>query len=400
MDSTSSLKLTYIPEEILREILLRLPAKSLIMCTAVCKSWSCLIKRCNFIDAHLSRKLSFQSNHQIVDGCQVLLLENHKFNLLSCYGDILFHNPELPGGAADYITGLMNPPILNEDTGCFDMVQTCNGVICLTSTNNDDIAATDIFIWNPSIRRYVVLPRPNFIAYLNNYDIVRHYFGYDSHTNDYKVLRCVSNLSTQVAVEIYSLARGSWKTLTASAPTYFGFGTDTWPFSYWAVVNDALHWVRPRVQRGKDLVIVSFDMSTELFGEIMMPQGLRKIEPRYVDSNIWISKHKGSVALLECSNMFTQSSDTQLHLWVMEEYGVVESWTKLYTYSMAEYFLLSLGFNFYHEHVFMLDIRKTLPPPPLKNLGNGESQKTLRGDIMDFFVESLVLLGHPNAISY
>ncbi|CAL8992148.1 unnamed protein product [Prunus brigantina] len=394
MDSTSSSKLTFIPEEIVRDILLRLPAKSLIMCTAVCKSWSFLIKRCNFIDAHLSRKLSFQPNHQIVDGCQVLLLENHtKFNLLSCYGDILFHNPALP------ITELMNPPILNENTG-FDMVQTRNGLICVTCTKDDDIAATDIFIWNPSIRRYVVLPRPNLIAYLKYYNIVRHYFGYDSHTNDYKVLRCVSNNSTLVVVEIYSLARASWKTLTASAPTYFGFGTATWPFSYWAVVNDALHWVRPREQRGKDLVIVSFDISTELFGEIMMPQGVRKIEHRYVDWNIWISKHKGSVALLECSNIFTPSSETQLHLWVMEEYGVVESWIKLYTYSMPEYVVFSLGFNICHEHVFTLEIRKTLPPSPLKILGNGESQKTHRGDIMDFFVESLVLLGHPNAIPY
>ncbi|XP_008222549.1 PREDICTED: F-box/kelch-repeat protein At3g06240-like [Prunus mume] len=175
----------------------------------------------------------------------------------------------------------------------------------------------------------MVLPRPNFIVYLKNDDIVRHYFVYDSHTNDYKVLRRVSNYSKLVAVEIYSLVRGSWKTLTASAPAYFGFGiTATWPFSYWVVVNDALHWVQLHEQRGKDLVIVSFDISIELFGEIMMPQGVRKIEYPYVDCNIWISKHKGSVALLECSNMFRIGS--QPHSWVMEEYGAVESWTKLY----------------------------------------------------------------------
>ncbi|BFG15738.1 hypothetical protein CerSpe_020120 [Prunus speciosa] len=400
MDSTSSSKLTFFPEEIVREILLRLPAKSLIICTAVCKSWSFLIKRCNFIDAHLSHKLSFQSNHQIVDGCQVLLLENRtNFNLLSCYGDIFLPNPipnpnpALPGGGADYITELMNPPILNENT-CFNMVQTRNGLICLTCCTEDDIAATEIFIWNPSIRRYVVLPRPNFIVCLKNYKTVRHYFGYDSHTNDYKVLRCVSSYSKLVAVEIYSLARGSWKTLTASAPTYFAYGT--WP-SYWAVVNDALHWVRPLEKKGKDMVIVSFDISTELFGEIMMPQGVRKTE--YRDCNVRISKHKGSVALLECSNMLV-ISQTQLHLWVMEEYGVVESWTKLYTYSMAEYFPFSLGFNISHEQVFMLDFRKTPPPPPLESYRKWQRQKTHRGYVMDFFVESLVLLGHTNAISY
>ncbi|PQQ18687.1 F-box protein CPR30-like [Prunus yedoensis var. nudiflora] len=310
MDSTSSSKLTFFPEEIVREILLRLPAKSLIMCTAVCKSWSFLIKSCNFIDAHLSHKLSFQSNHQIVDGCQVFLLENYtKFNLLSYYGDILLPNPipnlALPGGGADYITELMNPPILKENT-CFDRVQTRNGLICLTCTEYD-IAGGDIFIWNPSIRRYVVLPRPNFIVYLKNYNI-DHYFGYDSHTNDYKVLRCVINYSELVAVEIYSLARGSWKTLTASVPTYFA--SDTWCFCYWVVVNDTLHWVRTPEKKGKDMVIVSFDISTELFGEIMMPQGVRK--PEYRDCNVRISKHKGSVALFVISQ-------TQLHLWVMAE---------------------------------------------------------------------------------
>ncbi|PQM34583.1 F-box protein CPR30-like [Prunus yedoensis var. nudiflora] len=400
MDSTSSSKLTYIPEEIVREILLRLPAKSLIRCTAVCKSWSFLIKRCNFIDAHLSRKLSFQSNHQIVDGCQLLLLENHtKFNLLSCYGDILSLNPALPGGAA--VTELMNPPILNENTG-FAMVQTRNGLVCLTCTK-DHKAGDDIFIWNPSIRRYVGLPRPNFIVNLKNYNIVHHFFGYDSHTNDYKVLRCVSDNFTLVAVEIYSLARGSWKTLTTSAPTYFGFDVAAdWLFSYWAVVNDALHWVQLRERRGKNLVIVSFDISTELFGELMIPQdvSVRIIEYPNVDCHVWISKHKGSVALVECSTMFIASSQTQLHLWVMEEYGVVESWTKLYTYSRAQYSFFSLGFNVNREHVFMLDFRKTPPSPSLMNFYNWQNQRTDRGDIMDFFVESLVLLGHPNAISY
>lgn len=49
----------FFPEAILREILLRLPIKSLGKCSAVCRSWRSLIQTFVSIHAHLSRTVQY-----------------------------------------------------------------------------------------------------------------------------------------------------------------------------------------------------------------------------------------------------------------------------------------------------------------------------------------------------
>lgn len=67
------------------------------------------------------------------------------------------------------------------------MVGTCNGLVCLA----DDLMcyAFNLVIWNPSVRKYVSLPNP-----LGGYNIGSFGLGYDSVTNDYKVLRLATQL--------------------------------------------------------------------------------------------------------------------------------------------------------------------------------------------------------------
>ncbi|KAE9446363.1 hypothetical protein C3L33_21739, partial [Rhododendron williamsianum] len=75
---------------------------------------------------------------------------------------------------------------------------------------------SEILLWNPSIRRSISLPKPGITE--NTHGLFSDYlgFGFDSQSNDYKVVRvvilCGGTRSEEVPlVEVYSLNSGLWK---------------------------------------------------------------------------------------------------------------------------------------------------------------------------------------------
>ncbi|KAL6134047.1 hypothetical protein ACLB2K_066280 [Fragaria x ananassa] len=160
-----------------------------------------------FMDTHLSRQN---------DNTNLLLLKVGTRDCDLC----LLHNPE---------TGESNNLIQSTQTSRleFDVHGTCNGLICLSSQSRLSSQSHDshlpyfAIIWIPSIRRFVFLPRPRVVDYENVEQF--HAFGFDMPTNDYKVLRIMSYRdrsdvppNTPYEVEVYLLARGSWKSLSAA----------------------------------------------------------------------------------------------------------------------------------------------------------------------------------------
>ncbi|KAL6195201.1 hypothetical protein ACLB2K_030821 [Fragaria x ananassa] len=83
----------YLPQEVITNILLRLPIKSLVISTSVCKSWMSTIKDSSFIGAHLSRTIDFNNHH----GTHLLLL--HGFSSKTC--SIRGRNSSVPGVKED-----------------------------------------------------------------------------------------------------------------------------------------------------------------------------------------------------------------------------------------------------------------------------------------------------------
>lgn len=52
-----------LPEDLIREVLLRVPVKSLLVCKSVCKPWLSTISNPNFIKSHLHHVLTASQNN-------------------------------------------------------------------------------------------------------------------------------------------------------------------------------------------------------------------------------------------------------------------------------------------------------------------------------------------------
>ncbi|KAB2636611.1 F-box/kelch-repeat protein [Pyrus ussuriensis x Pyrus communis] len=254
-----SKSLHYYPEDIVHEILLRLPVKSLMRFSVVCKSWSFRTKSSAFIYNHLiSRRRAIQLNNENPNEGGLLIVQSYDPTLYSLCWD----NPT--SYALSTYTELMNTfvgykNIHTQGNGIpYKVLGTCYNIV----------------IRNPSIRKFFVVPKPTIP--FSRYDRTYYAFGYDSHSNDYKLLRSVMTCLTSRGIEIWSLVRGSWRSLSADISIFHPsvlprfsvvFSPCGWPP---ALVNDALHW--SRLQKNMNHFILSFDMCSELFGVIILPE--------------------------------------------------------------------------------------------------------------------------------
>ncbi|KAM3685783.1 hypothetical protein ACJW31_11G144800 [Castanea mollissima] len=273
----------YLPEEVVLEILHRLPVKSLIRFRSVSKSWNSLITSSAFINSHLTRSLSLPSNSSklIVRHC----LDN---SYESPYQSFM-------------LIGSVNGLFSLYDQECY-------------------------ILWNPSIRKFITLPKPcSFIGFC------RHAFGFDPRTNDYKVVRiafpCRISMSEETKpplIEVYSLNEGCWRITSASFPP--GIKVTDWcrPAAF---LNGAVHFAaeyenKPGGPCGP--LVLSFDLLDEVCHVISLPNVTFKWT-----NNVHTSVIGGLLSLLFYYGRHADNNCCAI--WVMKEYGVVDSWTKQFT---------------------------------------------------------------------
>ncbi|XP_004301822.1 PREDICTED: F-box/kelch-repeat protein At3g23880-like [Fragaria vesca subsp. vesca] len=381
----------FVPEEIIHEILLRLPAKSLVRFSTVCKSWSSMITRSSFIDTHLKRRGQYNKQNGIVH----LLLCEH-FTARSCTSYVMKDDPAILTGDECY-TKFTYPSIFKHSYA--SLIGTCNGLICLTDHHSPRTTSkVSTIIWNPSIRKIVILPRPSIKS--PTICMQTHHafgFGYDAQSNDYKVLRILKSEDERLVtklreVEVYSLARNTWKRL--SCDTFPAcLKSVRWCTGKYVFVNNALHWAQYRDSEMEKYIIVSFDMAGELFSEIEMPEALSN-EPKNL---ILVARYGESLALIDVKSGFD--------IWVMKEYGVVQSWTKIARISCEKFRSLSLfDCKSCGELVFGIIEETTTGRGGLRRVNYQTNQvEKFRIDVekykgIDSFVDSIVLLDQINAI--
>ncbi|KAA8524834.1 hypothetical protein F0562_011257 [Nyssa sinensis] len=261
----------------------------------------------------------------------------------------------------------------------FRIVGSCNGLICLS--DDYDSHTDTIVIWNPSIRKSVTLPKPGFKFVPHGACLLG--FGFDPLSNDYKVVRIVYqpenyNFKVPPNVELYTLSSGIWRSISAAAPPYVVF--NFFPLS--TFINGAVHWVASSLCS----FIVAFDMGTEAFRELPLPDSVANTDVLKLSITVLGT----SLTVIQYEKIW--QSD-YCWVWVMKQYGVVESWTKLLTIDMREGIRQVVGFRKNSEVLLSARVRGLVSYDPkiqqTEYLGIHGSNRSFYADA---YVESLVLL--------
>ncbi|KAK1403301.1 hypothetical protein POM88_002906 [Heracleum sosnowskyi] len=196
-----------LPVELLEEIFTKLPVKSLISLTIICKSWLALISSQSFAKTHLSR-------YHLNPDTHLLLL--HRPGLRTVTISTL--NFSIP------VTSRIKVPVSHQahtkSQGLmFKLAGSINGLVCLS---RPIFKPTEVVIWNPATHRFreIMVPQLN----LRNYTTYVA-FGYDCVRDDYKIV-CASNISEMsYRFRMYSCNDDSWKELKHGFDFQLGFPT-------------------------------------------------------------------------------------------------------------------------------------------------------------------------------
>ena len=150
-------------------------------------------------------------------------------------------------------------------------------------------------------------------------------FAYHSKNNDYKVVRISCLSSTTHEIEVYALSLDSWRKLGIT------FTTNTMFYDYsflssFPLVSGALHWMAHSIEEEEQSldIIMAFDVNTEKFRKLALPDGLK--DAYY--SQTYLALFKKKLAFITSDS--GEQPSFRYSIWVMTEYGVVESWNKLF----------------------------------------------------------------------
>ncbi|XP_059280190.1 F-box/kelch-repeat protein At3g23880-like [Lycium ferocissimum] len=298
------------PEDLILDILLRLPVESLLRFKCVCKHWYALIKSPSFIEKHFHHK----NNRARLLVCNLKVAHEGHVPVKSVVFS-LFPEKIVPGVTPEQKTLLHLPRV--SDFTC--VAGPVDGLFLVQKKFYGDV---HLGLWNPASREFRPLPPAPFDIedFFSDHD---HKFGlgFDLLTQDYKVvwIRVFWDEDGQgvypcVFACVYSSCNNSWKNLTTEIPSSCTLSAPLDATS----LNGVYYWL----SRGLDEIysIRSFDMGTEQFGEMQGPN---------IPSKHWgaLTLRGGSLAMLagDPGKPMTSIYD----VWIMnQEEG---SWSKVLT---------------------------------------------------------------------
>ncbi|XP_076948086.1 F-box protein CPR1-like [Bidens hawaiensis] len=242
--------------DVVEQILIELDVKDLIRCKSVCKSWYSLITSSGFIKRHLTRSYNKDRYNN-----------NLGHRRVSVFKLSFFANP--------------------------DRVGSSNGLVCVFY----DISFK-LIVGNPLTRevRQLTYPTTGVPSCWG--------FGYDSFTDDYKVIVGVRKGENQTCFRILSLKSNAWREV--GEENYNSFMRRVG-----ILYNGALHWIVE--DQNKKTLIISFALSREEFKEIPQPDD----HARYKYTR---GTHLG--IMNECLCIVGNSR----YKWLMKKYHGKESW--------------------------------------------------------------------------
>ncbi|XP_060203017.1 F-box/kelch-repeat protein At3g23880-like [Lycium barbarum] len=279
-----------LPQELITAILVRLPVKYLLQYKCVSKDWFSLISSPYFVKTHLSFSAKNCTHHRFLLKC--------RHTVKHCSVSSLFNESSIKALELDCP---MKSPY---NYVC--IVGSVNGLICLR------VGFGGLVLWNPSTRKFKQVA--NLMSTrMYKFPVSGKYgFGYDEVHDDYKVVSIFFESKNRYIANIFSLKSDSWRTLD-------DFQGRVLYRSWGKLVNGKLHWLTGDDAWG----IMSIDLVDEK---------CRKMEqPCYREENLILNLGVLGSDLSVICNYWRNFQISQVEVWIMKEYGVKESWTKLYT---------------------------------------------------------------------
>ncbi|MED6107734.1 hypothetical protein PIB30_016772 [Stylosanthes scabra] len=322
---------TILPEEVVAEILVRLPVSCLVKLKSVCRSWRALISSSQFAKTHLHRSIPIP--HFAYTFPQGTVWRDPRIGIFSAESP--FHNPITKVISFRVGRGLM----------FVDIIGSANGLLCLLHLDYE--ARRRAKLWNPCTRMES--------EWLNiDGFLCKTGFGYDHVHNKYKLFGEFLNVKVKsgsaFSSRICTLGEdslNSWRTIedhpkhTVDNKATFVPGTG------------ALNWV------SKDgAVVVSLDLAKESYGEFSLPG--------HDEKESGSSGYRPMLSVLKnCLALCYHHNKTHWAVWLMKEYGKVESWT-----------LVAMIPCTHQLHNYEIP-RSLIPMSLLKDEGEGDGEQDL-----------------------
>ncbi|KAL3527659.1 hypothetical protein ACH5RR_012356 [Cinchona calisaya] len=281
-----------IPDDIIIEILTRLPVKSLVRFCCVSKFWQNLItKNRVFIHSQLQNSVNNLSGFS-----NVLLLNSDEWpSHCTCH-----ENPDIqPQKLAEEVMRASNnlPEVyrLIFRQGKFTLAGCCNGIICLIKycincPSRDEKFV--VYLCNPALHQFRALPPGNFqaLSYISRTSLC---LFFDQVSDDYKVVRITPGCNFWL-VDIYSISNNSWKPFSSEIVPPWSQSQYLWERP--VVYNGSAYWLGCCIENWRSYILNVLDLFQERIGEIVIPDGVQHPHLDFFQGSLaiigWISTRK------------------------------------------------------------------------------------------------------------
>ncbi|KAK1368157.1 F-box protein CPR30 [Heracleum sosnowskyi] len=320
-----------LPNELIDEILCRLPVKPVLRFRCVSKGWCSLIDSNVFVKKHLKKTLE----------CNIgggLIIKGGGGNFYLADFDSL---DDASASAVQIDDPIKNLLVDSKFVGA------SNGLICVCQKQMNDV-----FLFNPATkksRKIANSPPHEFPTSFSQFEDYMCGFGYDQINDDYKVVKiavCYSSRFRGITAFVYSLKTNAW-TRIQNIPSNIRFDSNIGIFA-----SGSVHWMASKSPDIADNIILGFDLQLQQFKEVPFPPITRAL----VNFN-W----KCLLGVGECLCFTDNYPNSSMDVWLMKEYGAQNTWYKAFTVEQRSTFgsfksFRPLAFSKSHSNVLLLEV--------------------------------------------
>ncbi|PQM34482.1 F-box/kelch-repeat protein [Prunus yedoensis var. nudiflora] len=337
--------ITDVPKSVLQDVIIKLPTKSIIMCKSVCKTWYSLISDPAFAKLHFAQaeaypmvrpvdRRSVSRNLYLVEpeDSSGFDLKDHdcnrsrvhmnlsKYKLPVCHPEELLNYHRngivMPSHETERKVSMKITQIddnnnevdlgdgfafmMQYDHNSYNLVNSCNGLLCLSYFFGNRPAA----VCNPITGEFINLPHGP--KHEKAMTLIGSGLGFSPRTNEYKVMRILKEQTpdTNKVAEIHTLGTGSWKSVGTARCS------DS-ELSFPTCVKGMLYWF---CDKWSGCSVISFDLDTEEFQSVpSLP-----FEDGY---DVSMGDLGGSLCLCKVESF-------EINVWVMNDSGPQKLWMK------------------------------------------------------------------------